>query len=66
LIETPEWQALSAVKSGRVFATDGNSFFNRPGPRLIESVDILSEIFHPSLFGRAHQGSAWVSLADLA
>lgn len=66
LITTPEWQTLSAVKSGHVFATDGNSFFNRPGPRLIESIDILAEIFHPSLFYGAHRGTAWVSLDDLA
>lgn len=66
LIRTSEWQTLSAVKSGRVFATDGNSFFNRPGPRLIDSVDILAEIFHPSLYGDMHQGKAWVSLTDLA
>ncbi len=66
LTSTPEWQALSAVKSGRVFATDGNSFFNRPGPRLIESIDILTEILHPTLFDDAHRGTAWVSLTDLA
>ncbi len=45
LLATPDWQGLSAVKAGRVYATDGNSFFNRPGPRLVESAEILSEIF---------------------
>lgn len=66
LIVTSEWQKLSAVKSDRVFATDGNSFFNRPGPRLIESTDILAEIFHPGLFAGNHEGSAWVRVTDLA
>lgn len=66
LLQTPEWQALSAVKAGHVYATDGNSFFNRPGPRLIESAEILAEIFHPNLFPPAYEGTAWRRLIDLA
>lgn len=66
LIRTSEWQVLSAVKSGRIFATDGNSFFNRPGPRLIDSVDILAEIFHPYLYDGVHRATAWVCVTDLA
>ena len=38
------WQSLRAVRSGRVFIVDGNQLFNRPGPRLVESLQILSEI----------------------
>lgn len=41
----PGWNKLKAVRSGCVFAVDGNSHFNRPGLRLIESVEILAEIF---------------------
>ena len=37
----PGWSELSAVKSGRVFVADGNAFFNRPGPRLVETAEIL-------------------------
>lgn len=66
LLQTDEWQSLSAVKAGRVYATDGNSYFNRPGPRLIESAEILAEIFHPSSFESRHEGTAWRSLIDLA
>jgi len=40
----PGWSDLRAVRSGRVFAVDGNSHFNRPGPRLVESAEILEEI----------------------
>jgi iron complex transport system substrate-binding protein len=65
-MQTAEWQSLSAVKAGHVYATDGNSYFNRPGPRLIESAEILAEIFHPSLFEPRHEGSAWQRLIDLA
>lgn len=40
----PGWNDLRAVKAGRVFAVDGNSYFNRPGPRLIESAEILASV----------------------
>jgi len=43
----PQWQALPAVQAGCVFITDGNAYFNRPGPRIVESVEILAEILHP-------------------
>jgi len=38
------WQQLRAVENGRVYLTDGNQYFNRPGPRLVESGEILAEI----------------------
>lgn len=66
LLQTDEWQSLSAVKTGRVYATDGNSYFNRPGPRLIESAEILAEIFHPGSLEPRHEGTAWRCLIDLA
>ena len=47
LTNRPEWPQLRAVRSGRVHLTDGNQFFNRPGPRLVESLEILSGILHP-------------------
>lgn len=39
-----------AVRSGRVFLSDGNAFFNRPGPRLVESLEILAACLHPQEF----------------
>lgn len=44
------WQELSAVRSDRVFAIDGNVYFNRSGPRLVDSLEILSHLFHPARF----------------
>ena len=41
----PGWRDLSAVRAGRVFAVDGHHYFNRPGPRLVQSAEILAEIF---------------------
>jgi iron complex transport system substrate-binding protein len=57
--ERPEWANLRAVKSGRVFAADGNQYFNRPGPRLVESLEILAEILHPEAFRFGHEGVAY-------
>ncbi|GJM21614.1 MAG: cobalamin-binding protein [Planctomycetota bacterium] len=39
-----------AVRHGRVFLSDGNAYFNRPGPRLVESAEILAACLHPAAF----------------
>lgn len=41
------WQDLPAVRSGRVYVADGSQYFNRPGPRLVESVELLAHALHP-------------------
>ena len=46
----PGWSDLPAVKDGRVWVVDANSFFSRPAPRLVEGVEILSRILHPEAF----------------
>ena len=46
LAALPGWSDLRAVRGGRVALADGNAYFNRPGPRLVESLAILAEIFH--------------------
>lgn len=51
------WGELRAVREGRVFIVDGNQFFNRPGPRVVESLEILAEILHPELFPSAQPGA---------
>lgn len=60
LSERPEWSSLRAVRADRVYVTDGNQYFNRPGPRLLDSLQILAEIIHPKLFTFGHQGHGWV------
>lgn len=57
-----EWTRLEAVQRGEVFVTDGNQFFNRPGPRLVESAEILAEILHPDAFDFGHEGASWERL----
>ena len=46
LKKKPDWLNLKAVKLNQVFVVDGNQYFNRPGPRLVESAEILFEIFN--------------------
>ena len=41
---------LPAVRDGRVFAVDANSYFARPGPRVIEGAELLAQIIHPEIF----------------
>jgi iron complex transport system substrate-binding protein len=50
LARFPGAQDLPAVREGRVYATDGSAYFSRPGPRLVESLEILAHIVHPQLF----------------
>jgi iron complex transport system substrate-binding protein len=44
LVDDPRWRSLAAVRTGGVYAVDGRQFFNRPGPRLVESAEIISRI----------------------
>ena len=62
LTHRPEWEQLHANQSGRVYITDGNAYFNRPGLRLVESLEILAEIQHPEIFQYGYKGKAWEPL----
>ncbi len=62
LTDHPLWGQLQAVQNKRVFLTDGNQYFNRPGPRLVESLEILAEIFHPTHFHFGHENRGWKPL----
>ena len=44
------WADLPAVKSGQVYAVDANSYFARPGPRVVEGTELLAHLIHPELF----------------
>ncbi len=62
LTQRPDWAGLRAVRDCRTYLTDGNQFFNRPGPRLAESLEILAEVLHPALFHFGHEGAGWQHL----
>jgi iron complex transport system substrate-binding protein len=59
LAARPGWDDLRAVRAGRVFVADGNAWFNRAGPSLFETPEILAEMLHPDLFAPTHQRIAW-------
>ena len=44
------WRDLPAVKNGNVYAVDGSAYFNRPGPRLVDVVEVLAGLIHPEIF----------------
>ena len=64
LKQNGDWQSLKAVKNKKLFVADGNQFFNRPGPRLIESLEIFAEIINPSFFNFNHEGTGWINYND--
>ena len=59
LTDRSEWNSLKAVQKGRVYVTDGHQYFNRPGPRLVESLQILAEVIHPEVFDADFEGIGW-------
>jgi iron complex transport system substrate-binding protein len=49
-IDLPEqWNAMPAVRNGRVYALEANSCFSRPGPRLVTGIEALAKLFHPAI-----------------
>lgn len=64
LVKQPGWKTLRAIREGQVYITDGNQYFNRPGPRLVESLEILAEILHPDAFHFGHEGTGWVKFDE--
>jgi iron complex transport system substrate-binding protein len=62
LTERPGWKRLRAVETNQVYVTDGNQYFNRPGPRLVDSLEILAEILHPEQFRCGYEGKGWERL----
>src|SRR5713226_5077935 len=50
ILNYPGWSELPAVRDGRVYAVDANSYFARPGPRVVEGTELLAHLIHPELF----------------
>ncbi|SKB86240.1 cobalamin-binding protein [Daejeonella lutea] len=60
LLQLPGWEELKAVKNNRIYIADGNQYFNRSGPRLTDSIEILAEIINPKQFVFGYEGTGWV------
>jgi len=62
LFEIPKFAALSAARNGRILAVDGSAYFSRPGPRLVDGLEILAWAFHPQRFPAPPPGRAkWIA-----
>lgn len=59
------WEALPAVRNGRVYAVDGNAYFSRPGPRIVDSLELLAELIHPEIFAGWGPADAWRPLIPI-
>lgn len=57
------WAELPAVRNGRVHVADGSAYFSRPGPRVIDSLEILAEVIHPELFAGSFPNRGVVALS---
>jgi iron complex transport system substrate-binding protein len=62
----PGWAELPAVREGRVYAADANAYFARPGPRVIEGLELLAHIIHPELFDWTGPADAFAPLRTKA
>jgi iron complex transport system substrate-binding protein len=58
----PFWQELEAVRRGQVFAVDGSAYFSRPGPRVIDGMELLAEVFDPDGFVETSPLGSWTPL----
>jgi iron complex transport system substrate-binding protein len=60
LLQLPGFADLKAVKNKRFYIADGNQYFNRPGPRIVDSIEILAEIIYPKQFIFGYEGEGWI------
>ncbi|MBU1373781.1 MAG: cobalamin-binding protein [Bacteroidetes bacterium] len=60
LLNLPSWRDLQAVKNNRVYIADGNAYFNRSGPRIVDSIEILAEIITPKYLTFGYEGEGWI------
>ena len=63
LLQQTGFAELKAVKNNRIYIADGNQYFNRPGPRIVDSIEILAEIIHPKQFIFGYEGNGWIKFA---
>lgn len=64
LFTYPGWSGLPAVRDGRVYAVDANSYFARPGPRVVDGTELLAHLIHPDVFRWEGSARAYQRLID--
>lgn len=60
MLDLPGWNELKAVRQNGVFIADGNQYFNRSGPRITDSIEIMAEIINPRQFIFGYEGKGWI------
>ncbi|RYD87466.1 MAG: cobalamin-binding protein, partial [Sphingobacteriales bacterium] len=63
LLQLPGFDELKAIKNNRLYIADGNQYFNRPGPRIVDSIEILAEIINPKQFIFGYEGDGWIKFS---
>ena len=63
LARLPGWESLPAVRSTQVYAVDASAYFSRPGPRLVDGVELLARILHPEAWDLPAPEGAALKLA---
>jgi iron complex transport system substrate-binding protein len=58
----PNASQLPAFREGRVFATDGSSYFSRSGPRIVDSLEIMVHLIHPEIFAAPPLPGSWAKV----
>ena len=64
LVARPEWQAIPAVRNGRAYVIDGNAYVNRPGPRLIDSAELLAGLIQPGFCANLMPANGWERIKE--
>jgi iron complex transport system substrate-binding protein len=59
LTDREEWRSLPAVRNRRAYSADGNAYFNRPGPRIIDSAELLAGLMQPGYFSNLVPEGSW-------
>jgi iron complex transport system substrate-binding protein len=59
LAARPQWHALPAVRNRRVYSVDGHAYLNRPGPRIVESAELLAGLIQPGFFASRIPEGSW-------
>ena len=63
LTARPQWQALPAVRNRRAYSVDGNAYLNRPGPRIVDSAELLAGLIQPDLCAALIPPGSWELIA---
>jgi iron complex transport system substrate-binding protein len=63
LLKMDGFNELKAVKNNRLYIVDGNHYINRPGPRIVDSIEIFAEIINPKQFIFGYEGNGWIKFS---